>query len=204
MTRKETLALYRPIRAEIRRHLAAAQKLATREETLTHAEALSILHDGDIVADDAALDMLADTVVFMPNAADGRVIDRYVAELTDQRERGFARRISKAMFSVWEVIGRHPLGGVVVDDAIRRGTCAICVQGHVPGSPPVRCRPVFMRIRHRGAGPTPCGVDAAGSAPGASPPAAADVFLRHPRRRYGRDDARLGRGEPSGVARRMG
>jgi hypothetical protein len=120
MTRKEALALYSSIRADMNRHLEAAQKLATREELLSNAEVLGLLHDGTIVADDQGIAMLADTSVFLPNDAYTRVIDRYLAGLTEPREQAFVRRMSKAMLSVWEVIGKHALGGVVVDDALGR------------------------------------------------------------------------------------
>ena len=64
MTRNGTLALYCPIRAEIRRHLKAAPKFAERAAWLHAADALDILENGKIVADDSAIDMLTDTVLF--------------------------------------------------------------------------------------------------------------------------------------------
>jgi hypothetical protein len=82
---------------------------------------LHLLQDGNVIAaSEDDLDMLADTVLFLPDAAGQRVIDRYAAGLTDRSERAFARRLAGGHLSVWEIGGRHPLGGVLVDDAMGR------------------------------------------------------------------------------------
>jgi hypothetical protein len=121
MTRTETHAHYRSIRADICRHLAAAPKVATREELLAAAEMLQILqNENEIVASADGFDMLADTALFGADETGKRVIDRYAAGLTDRAERAFARRLAGGHLSVWEVVGKYPLGGVLVDDTIGR------------------------------------------------------------------------------------
>ena len=50
MTRTETRTRYRSIRADIRRHVAAAQKIATREELFQAADMLHLLQDGNVIA----------------------------------------------------------------------------------------------------------------------------------------------------------
>lgn len=118
MPRKEILATYRPIRKEIRRHLSAAPKLAKSEDVQRAAETLGLIEDHVIVADGDALDMLMDVVLFTADSSGERIIDRYAARLTDRRERAFARRLARGVFSIWRVSGRHPYGGLVVEDAL--------------------------------------------------------------------------------------
>jgi hypothetical protein len=118
MSRKEILAVYRPIRKEIRRHLSAAPKFIKSEDLQRAAETLGILEDHAIVADGDTLDMLTDVALFTADSSGERIIDRYAAALTDRRERAFARRLAKGVFSIWRVIGRHPYGGLVVEDAL--------------------------------------------------------------------------------------
>jgi hypothetical protein len=116
--RSETLALYRPLRAEIQRHLRIAPEHAERADWMAVAEILDIVQDGEVVADSSTLEMLTDAVLFALRASGDRVIDRYVAGLVDRRERAFARRIAKGTFSIWRIVGAHPQGGVWVDDAL--------------------------------------------------------------------------------------
>ena len=118
MSRKEILATYRPIRKEIQKHLRAAPKLAQREAWLGAAESLGLVEDHAIVADSDALDMLTDVVLFTADSSGERIIDRYAAALTNRRERAFARRLARGVFSIWRVIGRHPYGGLIVEDAL--------------------------------------------------------------------------------------
>ena len=118
MTRKETLALYRPIRAKIQRHLQAAPKFAERAAWLHAADTLGIVEDGKVVADESAIDMLADAVLFEVSPAGNRVIDHYVTGLVDHHERAFAKRIAKGIFSIWRILEPHPQGGFWVEDAL--------------------------------------------------------------------------------------
>ncbi len=118
MTRNKMLSLYHPIRAEIRRHLSAAPQLAEREDWLRLAEDIGLVEGDKIVADDDAFEMLTDAVLFTPHLSQSRIIDCYAARLTDRRERAFARRLAKGVFSVWRILGRHPHGGVMVDDML--------------------------------------------------------------------------------------
>jgi hypothetical protein len=118
MSRKEILAVYRPIRKEIRRHLSAASKLINSEDLRRAAETLGLLEDHAIVADGDALDMLTDVALFTADSSGERIIHRYAAALTDRHERAFARRLARGVFSIWHVIGRHPYGGLVVEDAL--------------------------------------------------------------------------------------
>lgn len=118
MMRSEALALYRPLRAEIQRHLRIAPEHAERPDWMAVAEILDIMQDGGVVADGSTLEMLTDAVLFALRESGDRVIDRYVAGLVDRRERAFVRRMAKATFSVWRIVGSHPQGGVWVDDAL--------------------------------------------------------------------------------------
>lgn len=121
MTRTETLAHYRSIRADIRRHTTAAQKIAKHEQLFGAADMLQLVqNDNEIVASEDDFEMLIDTLLFMPDETGNRVIDRYAAGLTNRAERAFARRLAGSSLSVWEIAGKHPLGGLLVDDAIGR------------------------------------------------------------------------------------
>src|SRR5260221_4576884 len=118
MSRKEIVATYRPIRKEIRRHLSAAPKLIESEDLRRAAETLGLLEGHVIVADGGALDMLTDVALFTADSSGERIIDRYATALTDHRERAFARRLARGVFSIWRINGRHPYGGLVVEDAL--------------------------------------------------------------------------------------
>jgi hypothetical protein len=117
MTRKQSLTLYHPIRTDIQRHLLAAPKFAARAAWLHAADILGIVEDDKVVADDSAIDMLTDTVLFEVSPTGDRVIDHYVTGL-DRHERAFAKRIAKGIFSIWRILEPHPLGGLWVEDAL--------------------------------------------------------------------------------------
>ena len=62
--------------------------------------------------------MLTDAVLFEASPAGNRVIDHYVTGLVDRRERAFAKRIAKGIFSIWRILEPHPQGGLWVEDAL--------------------------------------------------------------------------------------
>jgi hypothetical protein len=155
MTRTKTLAHYRSIRADICRHLACAQDVATREEFLGAAKMLSVAqNDNTIVASEEGFEMVVDTVLFVPDEAGNRVIDRCATGLADREERAFARRLAGGRLSVWEIVGKHPLGGVLVDDAIGRRK-----RRHLMDEALARtAKPgMFLTMRLFDAGPFACG-----------------------------------------------
>jgi hypothetical protein len=84
MTREEALALYRPIRASMRRILSAAFRVCNQPDVMRAAKQLGLWADGNIVLpeDDEAAEMLADVALFEPNQ---RRRGRFVEGLSQRR-----------------------------------------------------------------------------------------------------------------------
>src|ERR1019366_7818700 len=77
MTRTETLALYRPIRATIRRIISLAVPACARADFMRAAKQLGLWADGAIVyPDDKAAEMLGDVALFESNQRGRRAFDR--------------------------------------------------------------------------------------------------------------------------------
>ena len=69
MTRDKALALYRPIRASVRRILSAAISDCTQSDLMRAAKQLGLWRDRKIFLpeDDVAAEMLSDIALFEPN-----------------------------------------------------------------------------------------------------------------------------------------
>jgi hypothetical protein len=116
LARAATLKHYRSIRAEIQRHLLNAPEFITEPHWERCAREIDYREDA-AMAPHLAANMLVDVALFTSEADGERPIDRYVTSLTDRRDRAFARRLASGRFSIWQITGFHPEGGVVVDDA---------------------------------------------------------------------------------------
>jgi hypothetical protein len=117
LARAATLKHYRSIRAQIQHHLLKAPKFVTEAHWERCAREIDYREDA-AMAPRLAANMLVDAALFTSEADGERPIDRYVESLTDRRDRAFARRLASGRFSIWQIMGFHPEGGVVVDDAL--------------------------------------------------------------------------------------
>src|SRR3954451_12901030 len=122
MTRDESLAQYRPIRAAIKRVLAQAPKVCTAADWQRAARALGFeVADSIEVGSEREIEMLADVALFEPNQRGNRAYDRFLKTQADQLEpedRDVAQRMANAFFSIFEVSGRHDTAGVWVKDLL--------------------------------------------------------------------------------------
>jgi hypothetical protein len=117
LARAAALKHYRSIRAEIQRHLLNAPEFITEPHWERCAREIDYREDA-ATAPHLAANMLVDAALFTSEADGERPIDRYVRSLTDRRDRAFARRLAGGRFSIWQITGFHPEGGVVVNDAL--------------------------------------------------------------------------------------
>jgi hypothetical protein len=118
IARAATLEHYRSIRTEIQRHLLIAPEFVTDTHWERCAREIGYREDHATMATHLAASMLVNAALFTTEADGKRPIERYVENLTDRRDRAFARRLAGGRFSIWQITGLHPHGGVVVDDAL--------------------------------------------------------------------------------------
>lgn len=115
------LATYQPIRAAIRHVLGEAVQSCGRPDLTRAAKQLGLWDDGQIVADDEALNMLVDVALFEPNQRGRRAYDRFLADgaaALAPAERETARRMGRAFFSVFQHAGRHEAAGLWLEDLL--------------------------------------------------------------------------------------
>jgi hypothetical protein len=123
MARDEVLALYRPIRASIRRILSLAVPVCNRADFTRAAKQLGLWANGKILLpdDDNAPKILSDVALFEPNQHDRRAFDRFLSERARQLDAAdleLAQRMGKAFFSLFRCTGRHETAGVWLDDLL--------------------------------------------------------------------------------------
>ncbi len=77
MTREDALAMYRPIRASVRRVLSSAISACNHSDLMRAAKQLGLWADGKIVLPegDQAAEMMSDVALFEPNQRKGRAAD---------------------------------------------------------------------------------------------------------------------------------
>jgi hypothetical protein len=123
MTRDEALALYRPIRASVRRTLSAAVPVCNQSDLMRAAKQLGLWADGKIVLPEGseAAGMLSDIALFEPNQRGRRAFDVFLgdkARQLDATDFELAQRMGKAFFSLFRCTARHEIAGVRVDDLL--------------------------------------------------------------------------------------
>jgi len=123
MTREEALAMYRPIRASVRRVLSSAISVCNQSDFMRAAKALGLWADGKIVLPegDEAAEMLSDIALFEPNQRGRRAFDVFLALKAGQLEAvdfELARRMGDAFFSLFRFSTRHEVAGVWLEDLL--------------------------------------------------------------------------------------
>jgi hypothetical protein len=122
MTRKEALALYRPIRASLRRITGLAMSVCDRADMRRAANQLGLWVNGTIVfPNDSAMEMLGDVALFEPNQGGRRAFDRFLSEKAPQLDGAdfeLAQRMGKAFFSLFRCAGKHETAGVWLVDLL--------------------------------------------------------------------------------------
>ena len=101
MTREEVLALYRPIRASVRRILRVAVPVCSPADFTRPAKQLGLWANGKIslLESGKAVEMLGDIALFEPNQRGQRVFDHFLADKARQLDAidfELAQRMEKA------------------------------------------------------------------------------------------------------------
>jgi hypothetical protein len=123
-SREEVLAHYRPIRAGIRRVLSAAMRTPARADLMRAAKQLGLWVDGGVLDDKddpERWEMLADIALFEPNQRGRRVFDTFLTGAGKRLlapDRALAEQMAAAWFSLFRYAGRHPAGGVWLQDLL--------------------------------------------------------------------------------------
>src|SRR5271170_7294064 len=123
MTRDEVLALYRPIRASVRRMLSAAVTACNHADLARAAKQLDLWAEGKIVLPegDKPAEMLSDIALFEPNQRGRRAFDRFLSNAARRLDAGdceLAERMGKAFFSLFHLAGRRGTAGVWLEDLL--------------------------------------------------------------------------------------
>jgi hypothetical protein len=123
MTRDEAIALYRSIRASVRRTLSAAVLVCNQSDLMRAAKLLGLWADGKIVLPegDEAAEMLSDIALFEPNQRGRRAFDVFLADKArqlDATDFELAQRMGKAFFSLFRCTARHGIAGVWLADVL--------------------------------------------------------------------------------------
>jgi len=123
MTRDEMLALYRPIRASVRRILSAAVPACNHADLARAAKQLDLWAEGKIVLPegDKPAEMLSDIALFEPNQRGRRAFDRFLSNAARRLDAGdceLAERMGKAFFSLFHLAARHGTAGVRLEDLL--------------------------------------------------------------------------------------
>jgi hypothetical protein len=123
MTREEALALYRPIRAAIKRILSAAVPACNQADLTRSAKQLGLWAEGKIflAEEDIATEMLSDIALFEPNQRGRRAFDHFLADKARQLDAVdfvLAQRMGKALFSLFRCTARHGTAGIWINDLL--------------------------------------------------------------------------------------
>jgi hypothetical protein len=122
MTRRELLALYRPVRASIKRVLRLATGVITKADITRAAKQLGIWSEEGLLSDDdEAMEMLSDIALFEPNQRGRRPFDTFLTQkvqLLSEPDLAMAQRMAGAFFSLFRCAGEHEVGGIWVEDIL--------------------------------------------------------------------------------------
>lgn len=128
MTRDEALALYRPVRASIRRVLGDAVGACSRAGIMRAAKQLGCWADDGIAVpeggEDETFEMISDVALFEPNQRGRRAYDRFLSGPAQQLgapDLALAQRMAGAWFSIFRSVGRHEAAGAWLEDLLDGG-----------------------------------------------------------------------------------
>jgi hypothetical protein len=121
MTREETLALYRPIRASVRRILKEAVGACNPSDLKRAAKVLGLWVNEKIALpeEEGPVEMLSDIALFEPNQRGRRAFDVFLSERAsrlDATDADLAQRMGHAFFSLFRYAGPHESGGIWLEN----------------------------------------------------------------------------------------
>ena len=101
--------------------LREAVRTCSRADLTRAAKQLGLWEEGQIVADEDAVDMVADVALFEPNQRGRRVFDRFLeteARRLTPADLELARYMAGAFFSIFRLAARHDTAGVWLEDLL--------------------------------------------------------------------------------------
>jgi len=133
MTRSESIARYRRLRAVSKRHLGAALKFVARPTMMEYARKLGVVFDNTLVLD--RMDDFAyvcDFALYTAKEGRSRAIDRYARSIhpaPNSDEALMLRAAQAARFVVCLVEGPHATAGLNILDVTRQQTVRLMDEG---------------------------------------------------------------------------
>lgn len=121
MTRAETLALYRPMRAAMQRALSRIGAACPRADIERAIKQICPFADDEFLAKPGVGDMVIDVALFEPNQRGARAFDKVLASprlKLDPEDRALATRMAGAFFSLFGVAGKNRAGGAWLEDLL--------------------------------------------------------------------------------------
>lgn len=123
MTRDEALAIYRPIRASVRRILKEAVDVCNQSDLKRAAKALGLWANEKIVLpeEDGPVEMLSDIALFERNQRGRRAFDVFLNERAaklNAADAALARRMAHALFSLFRYADPHESSGVWLENLL--------------------------------------------------------------------------------------
>jgi hypothetical protein len=104
--------------------LREAVRACSRADLTRAAKQLGLWAEGQIVADEDALDMLVDVALFEPNQRGRRAFDHFLengAQRLVPADLELARRMAGAFFSIFRFAARHETAGIWLEDLLEGG-----------------------------------------------------------------------------------
>jgi hypothetical protein len=153
--RRKLLAEYDEIRAGVQRVLQLAQKSCTQADRARAAKRIGI-GIGGIELDelpDVAVNMLTDVALFEPNQRGVRPFDRFLDDKGASLgpvDRVLADRVGEARFSIYRMIERHNVAGLLLSDLLADGMPIWLMDRSLEKNPP---EGIAFGIRTFNAGP---------------------------------------------------
>jgi hypothetical protein len=96
-------------------------RTCSRADLTRAAKQLGLWEEGQIVAEEDAVDMVADVALFEPNQRGRRVFDRFLeieARRLTPADLELARYMAGAFFSIFRLAARHDTAGVWLEDLL--------------------------------------------------------------------------------------
>ncbi|WP_428532519.1 hypothetical protein [Rhodopila sp.] len=122
MQQQDILDRYRRLREIGNRHHQAALDHLAQPTIMERAKHLGLTHHGSFTTDsDEEMTLAFDLAVHTARRGRSRAIDRYAKAVTcaDPDEARVLDAIRNARFSLWRIVRRHDVAGLVVEDVLR-------------------------------------------------------------------------------------
>jgi len=133
MTRGDVLGRYRHLRSISKHHHHTILTFLAQPTILEHARHLGLRAGQTVVADsEEELTLVFDLAIHTAREGRSRAIDRYAsaARLPSDSDDGLVlEAMCRARFSLWRIVRRHDICGLVLDDLVRQAETWLVDEG---------------------------------------------------------------------------